>query len=320
MKPPSARLVGLFVIGAVVLAVAAVLTFASGSLFASRYSFVVYFQQSVAGLDVGAPVKFMGVRVGTVRSVSLSLTDRERSLDEVRIPVIFEVDQNLLLQRGLARLSLADTTRLRELIEEGMRVELGVESFVTGKKYISLVVRPDVVPDLVNDPTVPFVELPAIRATGLEDLESNVRQALGRLVVLEVDSVLNQVSRTLETLDRVAGQDLTRTLDQLPGTLARADSTLDALRVMALRMDTGMEPLQNTLTEALQGANGASLELRNTLQALQDVTGAESPLVARLEETLNRLGAAGYAVEALAEYLSRNPDAILRGRPRPEGR
>jgi paraquat-inducible protein B len=320
MKPPSARLVGLFVIGAVVLAVAAVLTFASGSLFASRYPFVVYFQQSVAGLDVGAPVKFMGVRVGTVRSVSLSLTDRERSLDEVRIPVIFEVDQNLLLQRGLARLSLADTTRLRELIEDGMRVELGVESFVTGKKYISLVVRPDVVPDLVNDPTVPFVELPAIRATGLEDLESNVRQALGRLVVLEVDSVLNQVSRTLETLDRVAGQDLTRTLDQLPGTLARADSTLDALRLMALRMDTGMEPLQNTLTEALQGANEASLELRNTLQALQDVTGAESPLVARLEETLNRLGAAGYAVEALAEYLSRNPDAILRGRPRPEGR
>lgn len=320
MKPPSARLVGLFVIGAVVLAVAAVLTFASGSLFASRYPFVVYFQQSVAGLDVGAPVKFMGVRVGTVRSVSLSLTDRERSLDEVRIPVIFEVDQTLLLQRGLARLSLADTLRLRELIEEGMRVELGVESFVTGKKYISLVVRPDVIPDLVNDPTVPFVELPAIRATGLEDLESNVRQALGRLVVLEVDSILNQVSRTLETLDRVAGQDLTRTLDQLPGTLARADSTLDALRVMALRMDTGMEPLQNTLTEALQGANGASLELRNTLQALQVVTGAESPLVARLEETLNRLGAAGYAVEALAEYLSRNPDAILRGRPRPEGR
>jgi len=320
MKPPSARLVGLFVIGAVVLAVAAVLTFASGSLFANRYPFVVYFQQSVAGLDVGAPVKFMGVRVGTVRSVSLSLTDRERSLDEVRIPVIFEVDQNLLLQRGLARLSLADTTRLRELIDDGMRVELGVESFVTGKKYISLVVRPDVIPDLVNDPTVPFVELPAIRATGLEDLESNVRQALGRLVVLEVDSVLNQVSRTLETLDRVAGQDLTRTLDQLPGTLARADSTLDALRVMALRMDTGMEPLQNTLTEALQGANGASLELRNTLQALQEVTGAESPLVARLEETLNRLGAAGYAVEALAEYLSRNPDAILRGRPRPEGR
>lgn len=320
MKPPSARLVGLFVIGAVVLAVAAVLTFASGSLFTSRYSFVVYFQQSVAGLDVGAPVKFMGVRVGTVRSVSLSLTDRERSLDEVRIPVIFEVDQNLLLQRGLARLSLADTTRLRELIEEGMRVELGVESFVTGKKYISLVVRPDVVPDLVNDPTVPFVELPAVRATGLEDLESNVRQALGRLVVLEVDSVLNQITRTLETLDRLASQDLTRTLDQLPGTLARADSTLDALRVMALRVDTGMEPLQNTLTEALQGANGASLELRNTLQALQAVTGAESPLVARLEETLNRLGAAGYAVEALADYLSRNPDAILRGRPQPEGR
>jgi len=320
MRTPSPRLVGLFVIGAVALAVAAVLTFASGSLFSSRYPFVVYFQQSVAGLDVGAPVKFMGVPVGAVRSVTLSLTDRERSLDEVRIPVVFEVDENLLLQRGLAGFSLADTTRLRTLIAQGMRVEMGVESFVTGKKYISLVVRPDVPPDLVNDPSVPYMELPAIRATGLEDLESDVRQALGRLVRLEVDSVINQATRTLQTIDRLANQDLARTLDRLPTTLAQADSTLEALRVMAMRMDTGMEPLQNTMTQALEGANGAALELRNTLVALQGVTGAESPLVARLEETLDRLGAAGYAVEALAEYLSRNPDAILRGRPQPEGR
>jgi paraquat-inducible protein B len=201
-----------------------------------------------------------------------------------------------------------------------MRVEMGVESFVTGKKYISLVVRPDVAPDLVNDPTVPYLELPAVRATGLEDLESDVRQALGRLVRLEVDSVFNQINRTLQSIDRVANEDLTRALDRLPPSLSRADSTLEALRVMAVKMDTGMEPLQNSITQALEGANGAARELQTTLLALQGVTGAESPLVARLEETLDRLGAAGYAVEALADYLSRNPDAILRGRPQPEGR
>ena len=121
MRQPSPRLVGIFVIGAVGLAVASVLTFASGTLFAQTFPFVVYFQESVTGLDPGAPVKFMGVQVGSVRGVSLSLSGQERSLQDVRIPVVFQIDQNLLAQQGLAALSLADTVRLRELMPVGVR-------------------------------------------------------------------------------------------------------------------------------------------------------------------------------------------------------
>jgi paraquat-inducible protein B len=320
MRQPSPRLVGIFVVGAVVVAVTAVLILTSGTLFARRYPFVAYFQQSVAGLDQGAPVKFMGVRVGTVRTVTLSLSDQERSLEEMRIPVVFEIDENLLTQQGLARLSLADTVQLRSLVDQGMRVELGVESFVTGKKYLALVVRPDSPLDLVNDPGVPYMEIPAARAGGLEDLEADVREALGRLVRIDVDTVLAQMTRTLESIDRVATSELARSLDQLPLTLARADSTLDALRLLAERVDAGIEPIQATLADAAAGLNGASHELRETMIGLRSVTGPDSPVLARLDETLRRLGAAGFQVEALAEYLSRNPDALLRGRPQPERR
>ena len=315
MRQPSPRLVGIFVIGAVVLAVASVLTFASGTLFAQTFPFVVYFRESVTGLDPGAPVKFMGVQVGSVQGVTLSLSGQERSLQEVRIPVVFEIDQNLLAQQGLAGLSLADTVRLRSLIEEGMRVELAVESFVTGKKFLSLVVQPDAPVDLVNDPEVPYVELPSVRGTGLADLQGDVQDALARLVRLQIDTVLLAMTRTLQSIDAVATNSLGPSLDELPRTLAHADSTLEAMRVLAARVDAGFVPLQENMSAAMTGATTTAEDLRQTLAVLRDVAGPESPLLARLEETLNRLAAAGYAVEALAEYLARNPDAILRGKP-----
>jgi paraquat-inducible protein B len=303
--------VGIFVIGAVVLAVASVLTFASGTLFAQTFPFVVYFRESVTGLDPGAPVKFMGVQVGSVQGVTLSLSGQERSLQDVRIPVVFEIDQNLLAQQGLAGLSLADTLRLRSLIEEGMRVELAVESFVTGKKFLSLVVQPDAPVDLVNDPDVPYIELPSVRGTGLADLQGDVQDALARLVRLQIDTVLLAMTRTLQSIDAVATNSLGPTLEELPRTLAHADSTLAAMRVLTARVDSGFVPLQENMSAAMTGAE----DLRETLAVLRDVAGPESPLLARLEETLNRLAAAGYAVEALAEYLARNPDALLRGKP-----
>lgn len=318
MKASSARMVGLFVIGAVALTVALVLTFASGRLFARPHTFVTYFQQSVAGLDVGAPVEFMGVRVGTVRSISLSLNDQGQRLEDFRVPVVFEVDERLLVQRGLIELSLDDRTQIESLIQQGLRVEMGVESFVTGKKYLGLVVRPDAPPTLVNDPAVAYFEIPSARTSGLEDLESEVQQALGRFVRLELDSLLLQMNRTLQSLERVASQDVPGSLDRIPATLVRADSTLMALQRLANRMEEEMDPFRSAVSEALEDADATSAELRATLTALRGVAGPESTLLARMEEVLDRLSAAGSAVETLADFLARNPDALLRGRPAPQ--
>jgi paraquat-inducible protein B len=194
-------------------------------------------------------------------------------------------------------------------------VELSVESFVTGRKFLSLVVQPDAPVDLVNDPAVPYVELPSVRGTGLADLQGDVQDALARLVRLQIDTVLLAMTRTLQSIDQVATNSLGPSLDELPRTLARADSTLDAMRVLAARVDSGFVPLRENMSEAMSGATVTAEELRVTLAALRDVVAPDSPLLARLEDTLNRLSAAGYAVEALAEYLGRNPDALLRGKP-----
>jgi paraquat-inducible protein B len=123
--------VGGFVVGAVVLAASAVTVFGSGRVFSETVPFVVYFDANVSGLDPGAPVKFRGVRVGTVRQVLLNLSGTQRSLDDFRIPVIFEMDMRTIQHRG-AVVDLANPAVVDSMIEQGFRATLVLESMVTG--------------------------------------------------------------------------------------------------------------------------------------------------------------------------------------------
>jgi paraquat-inducible protein B len=316
---PSPRLIGIFIVGAVVLTVTLVLAVSSGSFFAKRYPFVVFFQQSVAGLDPGAPVRFMGVRVGAVRAVTLNIgTSQQRALDDVRIPVIIEIDEKLLAQEGITGLALQDSALIREWIAQGFRAEIAVESFVTGKKFISLVVRPGSLVELVGDPGLPYLELPAMRGGVIEELETEVRRALAALVRLDVDTVLVTMMNTMNNIDRFVTADATLSAASLGTTLVQVDSTLAAMRQLAMVMEAGIAPVQRDIAGAAADASSSAAELRTTLAAFRAIADPQSPMLVRLEHALTRLGAAGYAMETLAEYLARNPGALVRGKPATE--
>jgi paraquat-inducible protein B len=62
----SPTAIGLFLIGAIVLVVIGVATLASTAWFQQRSTFISFFQESVNGLEPGAPVKFQGAPVGRV--------------------------------------------------------------------------------------------------------------------------------------------------------------------------------------------------------------------------------------------------------------
>ena len=68
---PSKTLVGAFVLGAVILFIIGVMTFSVGKYFFKQPSFIMFFDGSVKGLNVGAPVMFKGVKVGTVSDINL---------------------------------------------------------------------------------------------------------------------------------------------------------------------------------------------------------------------------------------------------------
>jgi len=96
-KKTSPALIGAFVVGAVVLLVIAVIAFGSGRLFRQTKEFVLYFDGTVNGLHIGAPVKFKGVEIGSVKNILLQL-DNDTRVD--KIPVIIEIDLKKLTSRG----------------------------------------------------------------------------------------------------------------------------------------------------------------------------------------------------------------------------
>ena len=320
-KAPSPQAVGAFVVGAIVIAISLVVVLGSGRLFSNAYPFVVYFRQSVTGLQSGAPVKFKGVTIGSVRSVQLSLQDgpdSTKSLADFRIPVIFEIDKRRLVHEGLGWVDLEDRETAERWIAEGLRVALTLESLVTGRKYLNLEVLPETPVTLVNDPNLDLIELPAAPGSGVEELQGHVEDALGRLAALNIDSALDAFTNTMHAIERLVEEDLDRSANRLPSTMAQLDSTLRAVRALAVSLDSGVVPLRTELVTAVRNAAQASLALQATLASLQASAGPESPLVARLEEAFARLASASYAIETLAEYLSRNPSAPLRGKPEPE--
>ena len=82
-------LIGAFVLGAVALAVTVIMLLAGGQLFRQRHQHIMYFDEAAEGLQVGAPVVFLGVKVGTVKDIRLGLSkDGQRFM----VPVVIELE------------------------------------------------------------------------------------------------------------------------------------------------------------------------------------------------------------------------------------
>lgn len=135
-KPASKTLIGVFVIGAIALAVLAVVVFGSGRFFSEKMPLVMYFEGSVAGLNIGSPVMFRGVKVGIVKDIVLRFDAKDVSF---LIPVYVELDPKKFLVIG----KFTDEEELdRTLINKGLRATLELQSMVTGQLMVNLDFHP----------------------------------------------------------------------------------------------------------------------------------------------------------------------------------
>ena len=78
-KKTQPALIGAFVLGAITLAIAALFFVAGGDLWKKKSRYIMYFDGSVYGLQVGAPVVFRGVNIGLVRQIGIALDSNQQS-------------------------------------------------------------------------------------------------------------------------------------------------------------------------------------------------------------------------------------------------
>jgi paraquat-inducible protein B len=328
-------LIGIFVLGAIALTVTTILLVAGDDWFRKHSQHTLYFEGAAHGLQVGAPVVFLGVKVGTVKNIQLGL---DESNDKFVVPVTIEVEPQVVRTRSGERIDLRDRETLRRLVERGLRARLRLQSILTGQLYVDLDFHPDKPARFVAaDPAVS--EIPTIR-TAVQELTRKLEGFPMDTFLADVASIGNALSRTLDTPEtRNLPKRMDATLKHLESLAARLDARsgpiLEETRADLAEMKKGLVAAQAAMarlesaadrvgalasadSELVRNLTQASAELAGAAQTVRRLAESESPTVQHANQALREIARAAEALRKLAELLEQQPDAILRGKRKTE--
>jgi paraquat-inducible protein B len=334
-KPANKTLIGAFVLGAVVLGVAAIVLFGSGRFFKNTDKWVAFFPGSVRGLNVGSPVVFRGVQVGQVTDIIVNFDTAELS---VNIPVIFETDPERFRDVG-TRVITDEKEMHMALVKQGLRAQLQLTSLVTGQLAINMDFFPNTPAQLfgvknaqLDEDVKDWWEIPTISTT-LQDLEQaladidfkdmadDFKRAMDGIAELVGSAELQaSVSELKETL--IAVKTLVQNLDAKFVPLASSiDQTLTDIRAgvgdargFIADIDDKTAPLMSKIQNTTESAQKALEQANQTLKSLEQITEEGSQLRYEVSATLREISAASRSVRVLSDFIEQHPDALLRGR------
>ena len=317
-KRASPTLIGVFVLGALAIALAGLAVFGSGKLFRRTAQFVMVFGGSVNGLSVGAPVKFRGVQVGSVTKIMLSLPGM--TLPELRIPVFIEIDQDLVSKLG-GMINPAEPTSFAALIDEGLRAQLQLESIVTGVLFVELDLFPGSPVNLFLPKESGYLEIPT-QPTLLQEASQTGADLIAKLRDVDFDGLVNSIRDAARSVGDLAGSpELRQPLVAAREAMVSARDTLNEIRPRIPQLASGVDSASNRLQGSLKrfdttlGSLDTALgSLDTTLGSVNRLVDPRAPLVYQLTTTLGDLGKAAQSIRELADYLDRNPSAIITGR------
>lgn len=312
--------IGLFMIGAIALTVVGVATVASTAWFSDRQTFISFFDESVNGLERGAPVKFQGVPVGAVTELLIQIDQVDKTF---RVPVQYEIDLRRLTTEVGTFLHLDEAAVLEQQIADGLRAQLQMESLVTGQLYIELSYRPEADPPHLEVATA-YPEIPTtpslLAAFGTEagSLVADVLQVLFRVneMLEEVDmqGINTAVVASAQAVERLVGSDeLVAAIGEVPAMTAQLGRTLGEMEILVQELGASVGPIRTGMETTIEEA---ALTLQAARQAIEQTQGAftaDTGLGYGLEQTLGSLREAAEALRILAISLERNPDMLIRG-------
>jgi paraquat-inducible protein B len=214
-KVPSSTTVGLFVLGGVVVFVVAILLFSSGFHWNRSRSFVLDFSESINGLDVGAPVKMLGVQVGQVRDVSLRFDSTKK---KISVPVTITLDNAhfALANRnyGMQAPDKAENPRSESQILRGLVGSLQTDSFVTGKLFVELSYEPLGAQYPMFAAAGKIREIPT-RASNLQNLSGQVMTIVEGLSGIDYASIGTSIQEIFSQLSQIPFASTGKNLEQM---------------------------------------------------------------------------------------------------------
>lgn len=323
-KPQYFRL-GVFIVGAAALLVAAILVFGGGQFLRPQITMETYVDGTVQGIEVGSPVKFRGVLIGKVTRISFAFTEYQvgeesglsnyvvlmMKIDRAVFPDMFKTDLFPLLERAIA---------------QGLRIRIEPQG-VTGLNYLDIdYLDPERFPVLKPTWAPYYYYIPSAPGQLTSFLDS-INAILREVEKLNIAGISKSGTELLENLNKaVADAQIEKVSADLQALVAHFDATLAAANLPALSTDLKKTADQfgATLTETRLPAVSADLrkflgnlessnrELRQILKNIEPATRLND---VQLREIVRNLAATTANLEQLSTEVKKRPSLLLWGTP-----
>ncbi|AVN36098.1 MAG: intermembrane transport protein PqiB [Serratia marcescens] len=249
------------------------------SLYTVHKDYLMFFSDSVRGLQPGAPVEFRGIRLGTVAEVPFFKEGIEHRLkNDYRIPVLIHIEPERLKKLGK---DFDFDRSLKDAESRGIRASLKSANLLTGSLYIDLDFNQQAPPwegphEWFGYPLIPTA------SGGLAQIQQKLMQTLDKINAMPLNPMINEATKTLAESQK--------TMKSTQKTMKSLNDIISSKEVKALPQD-----LQKTLQELNRSMKGfqpgspAYNKMVGDMQRLDQVLRELQPVLHTLNEKSNAL-------------------------------
>lgn len=327
----SPAAVGMFVLGAMLLGVIAFLSFGGTNIFSKPTRFLIYFDESVSGLDPGASVKVNGVRLGRVAAISVRYDQPSK---EALSRVVCEIDRNILTDNQGVTIDLTSPAEIQKLIDRGLRARLSLTG-ITGLLFVELKFEDPrnypadprfmteqypvvpAIPSPISEAQQSIVEIVAnlkkVDFAGLsKDLKTLLTTTNKKVAELDLKALAERVGKAADAVNAfVSTPDAKQAFANLNGAIS------DTRAVMA-KLDGNIGPVSDELKKTLADAQTALKSLDAAATTTRNFVRDQGQVGDDVAVALRQVADAAAALERLADAIERNPTSLLVGKKKPE--
>jgi paraquat-inducible protein B len=286
------------------------------------------FDESIHGLDLGSAVKLRGVRVGRVADLNIRY---DAPSNKSVVAVVCEFSRNMIIDDRGQSIDLSERAKLQAMVDHGLRAQLGVVGLATGLLFVELdFYDPQQFPAGVPDARAKYLVVPAVPST-ISEYQASLTEILSNLKRVDFAALSRNLNATLAAANqKLQGLDTARlsehwikTADAI-GAMAsdpeikKAILNLNAagsdLRALIARVDAQVQPTSDKLAQTFEEARKALAAFNAAATSAQRFIAAQNGIGEETNQTMEQLREAAAAVQRLADFLERHPNAIITGR------
>lgn len=236
---------------------------------------IMYFDHSLRGLTVGAPIDFMGIEIGNVKSVNAEFYDHYKQI-RMRVEAVIYPSR---VENGQALNPNSEI--FKDFVEHGWRAQMRTGNLLTGQNYIALDKFPKAKPatlQILSDDRVVIPTTPT-ELSGLQAQVSQIADKLTKFPLVEI------------------GQDVRKTLNNM-------NTAIESTDKLVKQLDGKVAPgLQATLDD-----------VRKTVRSSESILSSDAPLQQDVRKALQQMTRAAASLQLMSDYIEQHPESIIRGK------